>query len=259
MSRPPLSRPEQGLLLAALGLLALALFGPALTLPVAPHGFADRRVWLGVPHAGDVLSNLPFALLGAWGLGLLWRGGGVLQAGTQAMAALFLAGLLCTALGSAFYHWRPDDLGLALDRLGMGVAFAGLLGLAASGRVSARAGWVAGVVVLVASVAAVGVWLGLGVLRPWVVVQFGGMALALAMAALRPLPGVPVVRLGAVIALYGLAKLCELADHGILAATAGWVSGHTFKHVLAAGAALPVLAMLQRLPVPKAVQVHVGA
>lgn len=259
MSRNPWSRAETCLLLAALGLLALALFGPALALPMAPHDFADRRTWFGVPHAGDVLSNLPFALLGGWGLGLLWRCGAALPPATRAMSALFLAGLLCTALGSAAYHWRPDDAGLALDRLGMGVAFAGLAGLAACGRVGARAGWATGFAVLAAAVAAVGAWHLHGELRPWAVVQFGGMALVLAMAALRPLPGVPVVRLGAVIVLYALAKVCELADQAVLGATAGWVSGHTLKHVVAAAAALPVLAMLQEAMPPHMQAVPDGA
>ena len=33
------------------------------------HAFADQRGWLGIPHAADVLSNLFFALIGAWALG----------------------------------------------------------------------------------------------------------------------------------------------------------------------------------------------
>ena len=45
---------------------------------------------------------------------------------------VFCAGLVLTALCSAIYHWEPDNAGLGLDRLGMAVAFAGLLGLAAA-------------------------------------------------------------------------------------------------------------------------------
>ena len=32
------------------------------------HAFADQSVWWGVPHAGDVLSNLAFAWVAVWGL-----------------------------------------------------------------------------------------------------------------------------------------------------------------------------------------------
>ena len=34
------------------------------------HAFADRRAWLGLPNAADVLSNLPFLAAGAWAV---WR------------------------------------------------------------------------------------------------------------------------------------------------------------------------------------------
>ena len=53
------------LLVAILGLLALALFGPLVTQPTDQHVFADQRMWQSIPFALDVLSNLSFAL---WGL-----------------------------------------------------------------------------------------------------------------------------------------------------------------------------------------------
>jgi hypothetical protein len=34
--------------------------------------------------------------------------------------ALFFTGLLLTAAASSWYHWQPDDAGLAVDRCGMG-------------------------------------------------------------------------------------------------------------------------------------------
>jgi hypothetical protein len=34
------------------------------------HPFVDARAWQGVPNAMDVLTNLPLALAGGWGL---WR------------------------------------------------------------------------------------------------------------------------------------------------------------------------------------------
>ena len=59
---------ERTLLATMLGLLALGLFGPHITQPVHQHAFADQRVWVGIPFAMDVLSNLAFALWGAFGL-----------------------------------------------------------------------------------------------------------------------------------------------------------------------------------------------
>ena len=53
------------MLVAILGLLALALFGPLIPQPTDQHVFADQRMWQSIPFALDVLSNLSFAL---WGL-----------------------------------------------------------------------------------------------------------------------------------------------------------------------------------------------
>ena len=241
--RRPAGRPaEAGLLWAALALLALALFGPALPASAHQHGFADQRTLWGLSCALDVLSNLPFAVAGAWGLALLRRlRGGALDATTRATATLFCTGLLLTALGSAWYHWQPDDAGLLWDRLGMAVAFAGLLGLAAASRVSARAGAVAAGAVLVAGPLAVAWWAHAGNLLPWAVVQIGGMLVVLALACLPRRPGALALNLGAVIAWYGAAKLFEAADHAVFVALGQGVSGHSLKHLCAAGAALPVL------------------
>lgn len=243
---PPLSTAETALLLAVLAAAALAMFGPAVALPLAPHDFAERRHLAGVPHALDVLSNLGFAAFGIRGLAVLRGTRTGLPAATRRLAGLFFLGLLLTAAGSAGYHWSPDDMGLALDRLGMGVAFAGVLGLAAAGRVSERAGWALAGAVLLAAPIAIAAALAIGQIRPWAVLQGGGMLLVAALALRRPRPGGPAVRLGLLIGLYALAKLCELADHAIFEATSGVVSGHSLKHLVASGAAWPVLAVLRQ-------------
>lgn len=233
---------EAALLALAVLLAALALFGPVLPASVHQHGFADQRVLWGIPCALDVLSNLPFAAAGLWGL--LWLRGvdrQAVDAVSRAGAYLFFVGLVFTAVGSTLYHLRPDDAGLLWDRLGMVLPFAGLLGLAAAGRVSGRAGWAAMGAVLLAGPAAVLWWAHAGSLLPWAVVQMGGMFVVVVLALLPRRAGTLPVHLGAVIAMYGLAKLFEAADHAVFDATAQWVSGHSLKHLLAAGAAWPVL------------------
>jgi len=243
-----LTRQELGLLLGAAALLAAAVFGPVWLDSSHQHGFADQRVLWGIPCAGDVLSNLPFALAGLWGLAALRRvAPGGLDGCSRALAGLFFAGLVATSVGSTAYHWQPQDAGLLWDRLGMVLPFAGLLGLAANGRVSPRAGWGAAGAVLVAGPLAVWWWARSGNVMPWAVVQLGGMVVVAVLALLPRRQGALAVHLGAVIAMYALAKLFEAADHAVLDATAQWVSGHSLKHVLAAGAAWPVLLALAAL------------
>ena len=136
--RLSLTRTEWLLALAASALLLVALFAPALAQPPDAHGFVDQRVLWGVPHALDVLSNLPFAIAGWLGLRALRRAS--VSPTQRACARLFFAGLLVVAVGSSWYHWLPNDFGLAIDRGSMSVAFAGLLGLLVAGLVSERAG-----------------------------------------------------------------------------------------------------------------------
>ena len=228
-------------LTAALFVLALAaLFAPAL--PAAgwhiPH-FVDTRGWLGVPNAGDVLSNLAFLAMGVWGSERLRA-----RQDAPVGASWLFVGLILTCLGSGFYHLDPDmPQRLIADRLGMAVAFAGFLGIAASERISARAGEAVLVLMMVAGLLAA--WVARDNLTPWVVVQFGGMALAVGLALTKPRPGALGVPLGGVIVFYVLAKLFELGDAAIYEATGHLVSGHTLKHLAAALAAWPVIRSLR--------------
>ncbi|VTU14620.1 hypothetical protein [Variovorax sp. RA8] len=259
-----LSRRERALLLFFTLLLLTGMFGPALGAPGIGDGpFADERGWAGLPHAMDVLSNLPFAALGVWGLRWLhWHDRthehvqdavplhhAVTQPPVNLLdcAWMFFAGLVITAAGSAFYHLQPDALRLAADRAGMTVAFAGLIGCAVCERVSARAGWPAAWFVLAAGLLAVAVCQATDNVLPWALVQFGGMLLVLALALVRPAQGAIGLRLGWVIFFYALAKLFELADHAVYEATHHLLAGHSLKHVTAALAALPVLHALQAM------------
>lgn len=242
--RLSLTRSEAALLLACAALLLAALFGPHLAQPGHAHAFADQRALWGIPCALDVLSNLPFAIAGALGLLVLARvPRKALERTQRQCAGLFFIGLLVTAVGSSWYHLAPDDFGLAIDRAAMSVAFAGLLGLVAATRVSARAGLAMSIALLVLAPLSVLAWFVSGNVLPWALVQFGGMALLLlALAATRPLPGALPVQWGLVLFAYAVAKLFEVGDHTIYAATGELFSGHTLKHGIAAFAAWPVIA-----------------
>lgn len=241
---PSFTRPETRLLLAVTALVLAAFIGPHVAQPAHAHDFADQRTLAGVPCALDVLSNIAFALAGAVGLFFLVR---VPRSGTgtteRACAGLFFVGLLVTAAGSAWYHLAPHDLGLAIDRGAMGIAFAGLLALLAATRISDRAAVALAATLLVLAPASVWEWFRSGNVLPWALVQFGGMAiLLLVLATSRPRPGALPVRWGMVLLAYAAAKLFEASDYLVYAASGELFSGHTIKHVVAACAAWPVIA-----------------
>lgn len=242
-----LSRPECLLLALLAVLVGVALLAPGFTQPAGYHGFADQRGWGAIPHALNVLSNLPFAIGGVWGLWALQRAPrAALLPVERSMAALFFAGLVLTSFCSGWYHWLPNNAGLALDRVGMAVAFAGLLGLAAADRISARAGQAVGWGVLVLALLAVAVSALTGNVLPWALVQFGGVVLVVVLVFVKPVPGAMGVSIGLTIALYALAKVFEHFDAQVYALTGEVLSGHSLKHLVASLAAWPVLAAVWR-------------
>jgi hypothetical protein len=111
-------------------MVVLAVFlAPRVSQPAGYHHFANQREWLGVPRFGDVTSNLPFAVIGLWGLAFL-AGRGAARAFTdpRERCPYFLAfGLVLTALGSTYYHLAPDNARLVWDRLPMTVVFMALV------------------------------------------------------------------------------------------------------------------------------------
>ena len=249
--KTPLSRIEIYLLVALLAALLGATLTPAVQQVAHYHAFADQRGGWGMPNVMDVLSNMPFAIAGLWGLWTVRRTQPRVvpqELAHRPMAVLFFFGLLLTAVCSSLYHWCPDDAGLAIDRLGMVVAFAGLVGLALADRVSARAAWVGTGAMLLLGPVSVVVWASYGNLLPWVVLQGGGMLLVLVLAVRSPVSGGWSVALGAVIAVYAVAKALELGDHAVFAWTHGVVSGHSLKHAVAALAAWPVIRAVHNVP-----------
>lgn len=235
-----------------LGLVMLA-HGP-IGQPANYHAFADHADFLGIPHANDVLSNLGFALVGCWGILSLWpqRQHPALLSGRMGYA-VFLIGLILTALGSAYYHLAPDNDRLLWDRLPIALVCAGLLaGAWAEAALPKRRVSAATSLLVIYAIASVLWWYvsemnGEGDLRPYLLLQILPIVLIPLWQAIYPSLLRDRLWFGAAFLLYVLAKLAELNDHEFLAMSHGLVSGHTLKHLLAtAAAAALVHRLIQR-------------
>jgi len=121
------------------------------------------------------------------------------------------------------------------DRLPSSALFPTVFAVVIADRVSVRAGRVLLAPLALGALASVVWWHLTDDLRPYALAQFLPMLLIPLMLALLPgrRPAAPLV---AGIALYAAGKLAEVTDHGVFA-IGGVVSGHTIKHLLAAGAA----------------------
>jgi hypothetical protein len=194
-------------------------------------------MWLGIPHVGDVLSNLPFVIVGALGLARRPRG----------LRALVFAGFIAIGFGSGGYHLDPGDAGLAFDFLPIVLTLAWLSGLVIADRIDAELGRKVAIGGTFAAVAGVAVWWGGGGTTPpggdmrwYVATQALGVVLV-AVAALLPASGAQLHRgwLLAGVAGFLLARGLSSSDQFLLDATG--VSGHSLKHLALGAAAACVL------------------
>lgn len=193
------------------------------------HAFCDDRPWLGIPNAANVLTNLPFVLIGAWGL-LSRR---VAEERWERLAWTLLAGaVFAVGFGSAYYHWAPTDDRLFWDRLPMTVIFTSLLAITIGERIGVRLL----LPLLAAGVAGLLYWRWAGDTRLYGLLQGLAIALIPLMLALFPARYSRSGDVWAAFGLYAVAKLAEHLDGPIHAATGGWTGGHPIKHVLAAAA-----------------------
>lgn len=225
---------------AALGVavLAVALL-PAVTQDPAYHQFADRRLLGRVPNALDVLSNLAFTLVGALGLRAALRPGAFPDPRARAAWVVLFAAVLATSAGSVWYHLAPTSTRLVWDRLPMAVGFTALVAALVGDRFGAEAGRRLLPRAVLAGVAAVGWWWlgdgdGRGNLVPYLAVQLGALAAIPLLLVGRPGAAGPRAPWLAALGLYVLAKVLEDHDGAVLVALG--VSGHTLKHLVAAGA-----------------------
>lgn len=223
---------------------------PTFAQPQSFHDYADQRVWLELPHAADVLSNLSFLVVGLLGLHYTlhgWRNNRRDAFADQRSAwpyALLFLGVLLTAFGSAWYHAQPNDMTLVWDRLPMALGFAGLVTGTLADRAPQR------MLQLLIAFAAVGAgtvlyWHVTENLVPYLVMQAGFIAAALIATAYVPARYTHANRIYAAAGLYALALIFERLDHPVHALLGGWISGHTLKHLIACAAILIVYAMLR--------------
>lgn len=194
------------------------------------HQFSDAKTILGVSNFWNVVSNIPFLIIGIIGLLSLKS-----MVGSNRMYVLMFAGIALISVGSAYYHLDPNNNALVWDRLPMTILFMSLFSIVISEFVSKRAGDILFVPLILIGLLSIAYWVlsESGDLRLYILVQF------------YPLIAIPVILLffesrytrasayWFLILLYVIAKLCEYFDSEIYEALV-FFSGHSLKHIAAA-------------------------
>jgi hypothetical protein len=228
--------------------VAVAMFfTDAVGQSAAYHGFADTRRRLGIPNAGDVVSNVGFAIVGIWGLSSV----------RDKRYRFFLWALLLTAFGSGYYHLAPDNERLVWDRLPIALACAGLLAAVHAETHPPPPSRFLLPALAAAAIAGVLWWaaterVGSGDLRPYIVMQAAPLVFIPLWQWIHRSPRADRVAFGVAIALYVAAKVAGHYDRAIFESL-GFMSGHSLKHLLAAAAGAVIVANLARregVPIP---------
>lgn len=249
-----ISKRSGALILIALtvGCAAAFLLSPRIPQPQAYHNFADHRARFGIANFNDVVSNLPFAIVGIWGWAFLASKSSrkqFIEHRERWPYFLMFLGLLWTAFGSAYYHLAPDNALLVWDRLPMTVVFMPLVAAMIMERLDVVWGLRLLPVLMAIGIASVIQWRfselrGAGDLRFYAAVQLYSVLAVLALLFVYP----RYTRnwdFAWVLLCYVLAKLFETGDRAIFQ-LGEFVSGHTLKHLAAGTAGYLILRMLQK-------------
>tara|TARA_B100000809_G_C15139196_1_gene532169 strand:- start:458 stop:1219 length:762 start_codon:yes stop_codon:yes gene_type:complete len=205
---------------------------------LAYHRFSDCRPMFGIPHFMDVISNIPFLVVGYLGVRLVQKSYKKYTVTYFIMLFVLFSGVFLTGLGSMFYHYSPNNFTLIFDRLPMTFVFTSLFAVIISDYVDRRVGAWVFYFFLSIGVYSILYWyyseiIGEGDLRLYAFVQFFPI-LSIPLILIVYKSNKPYTRgLLYVFAAYIVAKLFEHYDQVIFELTS-FISGHTIKHLVSA-------------------------
>ena len=228
--------------LAILLLIGLVLAGP-IPQYINYYLFADTRPLLGIPHFWNVLSNLPFLIVGVAGIVVC------LQphfAGARASWLVMFTGTALVCFGSGYFHWNPNSHTLAWDRLPMTFVLTGLFTAMVCEQLGVKRERYILLPAIAAGAASVAWWYWADDLRFYMWVQALPLVTIAVFFVLFRGRFTHREYLVYGLGVYILAKVAEYYDKEIYTGSGNLISGHSIKHLLAAMALLLILTMLMR-------------
>ncbi len=220
-----------------------AVSGMLLQDPIAQdssyHRFGDSREIFSILNFWNVVSNLPFLIVGIIGLyKIIVTGTLNIIADIKISYILLFLGVSLVAFGSGYYHLWPDNQTLVWDRLPMTVAFMALFSIVIGEFISVSAGKALLLPFILVGTSSVIFWhfseiRGAGDLRYYAFIQFFPIiVIPVILVCFRSrCRGVNAYWL--LLTAYIVAKVFEQFD-GAVYNWLGFISGHSIKHIVVA-------------------------
>lgn len=238
-----------------ISLVILIVFAMMPQIPQDPayHQFADGRTILGVANFLNVISNLPFIVVGLLGIGIIYSKQNIqLVTSVRFIYSIFFVGLVLVGLGSAYYHLSPENSTLVWDRLPMVISFMSFFCIVIAEFIDERLSKRLFAPLLLTGLISVLYWYwseqtGQGDLSAYILVQFIPIIILPVIFVMRTSQFSYSRCFWLVLICYVIAKGFELIDFQVYEFTRT-ISGHSLKHLVsAAGPALFCLALVKRV------------
>lgn len=224
-------------LISIIGIVGMLIADP-IAQDIKYHMFKDHRTIFGISNFWNVVSNLPFLLVGIFGLhSIIISHKMRLIHDLRTAYLLLFGGLSLVALGSGYYHLNPNNASLVLDRLPMTIVFMSLFSIIIGEFISVRKAKLALWPLVAFGAFSVVYWYwtelqGEGDLRLYVLVQFLPMAvIPLILLFFKP-RFTGIHGYWQLLFTYALAKVFEHLDL-VVYNMLTFLSGHSVKHLVA--------------------------
>lgn len=234
------------LLLALVCVITLLILGP-IPQDHNYHVFADQRKLWNIPNFLNVVTNLPFAVIGLLGLQ------GIRNIKENELKHIFLTlftGFLLLTVGSGYYHWFPQNRSLVYDRIPIVIILMSFFAFIIYTCIDKVAGYKAFVVLNIVGVTSVIYWIvserySQGDLRWYGMVQFFPiiaipLILILYSASIKIWKDIIPIFL-----FFALAKVAERFDKEMYHFLNNSISGHSLKHLFMVAAGYEIIVMLR--------------
>ena len=219
--------------------MAVFLFVDPIVQDLSYHNFADTREILAISNFWNVLSNVPYFVVGLWALHKLHIKKSLTLLNEINLAYILLfVGVTLVSFGSGYYHLDPNNETLVWDRLPMTIAFMALFSVILSEFVAVNVGKKLLFPLLVLGFASVLYWYvtelsGHGDLRSYALVQFLPILMIPLLLLLFSSSHSHIRGYWLLLICYLLAKVFEHFDAEIYDLLVV-ISGHSLKHMVSA-------------------------